>query len=101
MRLRELQEELKSWLAERGLNEDSIDKWVQLAITVEEVGEAAAVISKGKGDINEEIADIIIATTCLGISLGVDIETAIQNKLRVLEGRKPYDVDGHIRITHE
>jgi len=101
MNLTELQTHLREWLSERGLSYHTIDKWIQLGIVMEEVGETASVLTKGKGHIDEEIADIIISATCLAIALDVNIEKAIHKKLKILEGRTPHRVNGHIRITHD
>ena len=100
MHLNRLQESLKKWLSDRGVNEQTIDKWVQLSILMEEVGETSSTITKGVGDTSEEIADVIISAICLAISLNIDIDEAVRRKLIILQSRKPTYVDNHIRITH-
>lgn len=101
MKISELQKELKIWLENRGVNDETINKWVQLSILVEEVGETSSTITKGSGDTSEEIADVIISATCLAISLDIDINDAIEKKLKKLQERTPHIVDEHIRITHD
>jgi len=100
MEINKLQRELTIWLNERGLNSKTINEWIQLSILMEEVGETSSVLTKGKGNLGEEIADVIISAVCLGISKQINVQSEIKKKLKELQGRKSYNVDGHIRITH-
>ncbi len=77
------------------------DMGFRLALTIEELGEFSAAITKGrsKDEIAVELADVMIL--CLGhaLALGVDIEKEIHRKLDVIMQRE--SKQGHLgkRVT--
>jgi len=73
----------------------------RLTLMVEELGEIASCVSKGKGDdlLAEELADLFILLIGCGIAKDIDLNVAFWRKMSVLESRDSRMVDGRIRVS--
>jgi NTP pyrophosphatase (non-canonical NTP hydrolase) len=73
----------------------------RLSLLIEELGELAACLTKGKGidELAEENADLLILIIGNAISAGVDLEAAFQRKMKRIMARPARMVDGTIRVT--
>ncbi|SFJ78307.1 MazG nucleotide pyrophosphohydrolase domain-containing protein [Thermoflavimicrobium dichotomicum] len=85
LRIKELQEQVKQLLDEKGFRYDKGVFWEKIALTHTEISELADVIKKQGYDarekIAEEIADIIIRAMNFGLMFDIDVEEAIKKKM--------------------
>ncbi len=82
--------------------EGAEDMYYRLTLCMEELGEIAQCISKGKGKaaLEEEHADLFILLLGNCIALDLDIEGAFWSKLQKVMNRKAFRLpDGKIRVT--
>lgn len=95
--MRDLQREVLQWLR---LNCDRVgadfpDPITQLAVVAEEVGEVARAVVKAKqgirpetrGNLEEEIGDVVIALCALASTADIDIQQAVQDRWAVVGQR--------------
>ncbi len=103
MTLRDLQQEVDLWIKSIGVRYFS--ELGNLAQLTEEVGELARVISRTygeqswksgdkRGELADEIADVLFVLTCLANQTGVDLEAAMR---RNLDKKTQRDVDRHTK----
>ena len=77
------------------------DMGYRIALTVEELGEFSAAITKGKSKkaISEELSDLLILTMGHALALEIDLEKEFHNKMNVIMKRKSKITDLGIRVT--
>lgn len=77
------------------------DMGYRIALTVEELGEFSAAITKGKTkkDISEELSDLLILIMGHALALEIDLEKEFHNKMNVIMKRKSKMTDLGIRVT--
>lgn len=71
----------------------------RVALMAEELGEISACVTKGKGVLSEECADLLILLMGTAIAGGVDLQQAFWDKMKKLESRTARMVNGRIRIS--
>lgn len=73
----------------------------RVALMTEELGEISACVTKGKGrdQLAEECADLLILLLGTAISAGFDLRSAFWNKMQLLQGREGRMIDGRIRVS--
>ncbi|MFC8530716.1 hypothetical protein [Nocardia sp. NPDC057227] len=103
LRIRELAQWAEAqlgWLARksRADKESDLFLYIQAAKLVEEVGELhAELLARGKrqrqgkqadpGDVDGELADVMICVAIIAQTLGVDLTKALQDKMQVVDDR--------------
>ncbi|RJU84046.1 MAG: pyrophosphatase [Candidatus Poseidoniales archaeon] len=77
------------------------DMGYRIALTVEELGEFSAAITKGKTikAISEELSDLLILIMGHALALEIDLEKEFHNKMNVIMKRKSKMTDLGIRVT--
>ena len=77
------------------------DMGYRIALTVEELGEFSAAITKGKPKkaISEELSDLLILIMGHALALEIDLEKEFHNKMNVIMKRKSKMTDLGIRVT--
>lgn len=89
--IREYQQQVDDWIQRIGVRYFS--ELTNLAQLTEEVGEVARIISRTygdqsyksgspKGDLADELADVLFVVICLANQTGIDLTAAIENNLR-------------------
>ncbi|SCZ65212.1 nucleoside triphosphate pyrophosphohydrolase family protein [Thiohalomonas denitrificans] len=73
----------------------------RIALMVEELGEIAECITKGKPreELAEEVADLFILLIGTGIAADFDLKQAFWEKMETLMQRKSKMIDGRIRVS--
>ena len=71
----------------------------RMLLMMEEVGELCECITKGKSNIGEELADVLILLLGHCIVLDIDIENEFKKKMARVMARKPITVGENIRVT--
>ena len=73
----------------------------RILLTMEELGELAECFTKGKSNEEkaEELADILILTFGHAIAMNVDLESAFNEKMKIIMKRPAIKGDLGIRIT--
>ncbi|MFQ5935077.1 MAG: MazG nucleotide pyrophosphohydrolase domain-containing protein [Acidiferrobacterales bacterium] len=73
----------------------------RVALMVEELGEVAACVTKGKAKqtLSEECADLLILLLGTAISANLDLKRAFWQKMHRLETRGSRMVNGRIRVS--
>lgn len=73
----------------------------RVALMSEELGEIAACVTKGRGrdELAEEVADLLILLMGTGIAADLDIEEAFWRKMKKLDSREGRIVRGRIRVS--
>lgn len=73
----------------------------RVALMAEELGEVSACVTKGKGreDLAEELADLLILVLGTDIAATLDLRTAFWAKMDKLMQREARMVDGRIRVS--
>jgi len=95
------QKQVDRWIKDHGVRYFS--ELTNLGILMEEVGEAARLMTRMFGDqsfkspgeerdLGDELADILFVVTCIANQTGVDLENAIERNLRKKTNR---DADRH------
>lgn len=72
----------------------------RISLMVEELGEIAACVTKGKGDLAEECADLFILLMGTAIAGKVDLQQAFWDKMEKLQTREARMINGRIRISN-
>jgi NTP pyrophosphatase (non-canonical NTP hydrolase) len=77
------------------------DMGYRIALTVEELGEFSAAITKGKSkpDISEELSDLLILIMGHALALEIDLEQEFHNKMNIIMKRQSKMTDLGIRVT--
>ncbi|MFT6717399.1 MAG: NTP pyrophosphatase (non-canonical NTP hydrolase) [Saprospiraceae bacterium] len=87
MEIKALQKQVDDWIKKYGVR--YFDEMTNLAILMEEVGELSRIFSrkygeqsykkgKKKGDLGDEMADVLFVLTCIANQTGVDLEEAMR-----------------------
>ena len=73
----------------------------RIALMAEELGEVSACVTKGKprGELAEELADLLILVMGTDIAAGLDLKGAFWEKMEKLMRREARMVDGRIRVS--
>ena len=73
----------------------------RVALMAEELGEISSCVTKGKGreELAEEVADLLILVMGTGIAGDFDLADAFWNKMDKLMKRESRMVDGRIRVS--
>jgi len=73
----------------------------RMALMVEELGEIAACVTKGKAkeELAEELADLFILLVGTALCQDIDLRGAFWQKMRKLETRKARMINGRIRVS--
>lgn len=71
----------------------------RVALMTEELGEIAACITKDRGNLSEECADLLILLMGTAIAGKFDLQQAFWKKFEKLEKRKARMVNGRIRVS--
>ena len=82
-------------------NNNGHDMGYRLALTIEELGELSAAITKGKPkqELEEELADIMILILGHALAMEIDLEKAFHNKLTRVMKRPAKKGSLGIRVT--
>ena len=84
---------IKKWAKDRGL--DKADPKAQIGKLLEELGELANGINKGRQEqIIDSIGDIYVVLTILSMQLGLDVETCIYTAYQEIKDRKGEMING-------
>jgi NTP pyrophosphatase (non-canonical NTP hydrolase) len=85
LHIRELQDEVKQLLEEKGFGYSTDTFWEKVALAHTELSELADVVKKqgfdNRESIADEVADVIIRTMNFGAMFDIDIENAIMKKM--------------------
>lgn len=90
MTIKELQEIIDEWIKTHGVRYFS--ELTNMAVLVEEVGELARIMARTygdqsfkdqtrKGDLSDEIADVLFVLVCIANQTGVDLTQAVKRNL--------------------
>ena len=100
MTIKEAQSVIDQWIKKYGVR--YFDELTNMALLMEEVGEAARIIARTygeqsfkegeKSELKDELADILFVLICLANQTGVDLEEALQSNL---EKKTARDVKRH------
>jgi NTP pyrophosphatase (non-canonical NTP hydrolase) len=73
----------------------------RIALMAEELGEISSCVTKGRGktELAEEIADLLILVLGTGIAQQIDLSQAFWEKMHKLERREGRIIDGRIRVS--
>ena len=99
MDLKKLQKEIYQNKVDKGFNTTDVNK--EFCLLYGEVGEAYDAYRKGKDDLGEELADIVIYLLGLSEILGKDLEEEIKNKVQINKNRKYKEGNGTKIKTEE
>lgn len=91
MSLHDLQANVRDWAREKGL--DKADPAKQMLKLVEEVGELAADLAKGR-DPKDSIGDCLVVLTILCLQLGYSLEEPLNVAYHEIANRKGKMIDG-------
>jgi len=84
---------IQKWAVNRGLNNS--DPTRQMLKLIEEVGELAHAMARGKTDgIIDAIGDIYVVLTILAMQLNLNVETCIEHSYNVIKDRKGKLING-------
>lgn len=77
------------------------DMLYRLALMTEELGEMAECVTKGRGrdQLAEEVADLLILVIGTAIAQGFDLNQAFWTKMAKLDLRDSRMIDGRIRVS--
>ena len=90
-------ERIRGWAAERNLIEGSTPQ-AQMLKLLEELGELAAAIAKGRPDGQlDGVGDAVVVLTILSAQLGFTVEEAMAHAWEEIKDRKGRMVDGIFR----
>jgi NTP pyrophosphatase (non-canonical NTP hydrolase) len=73
----------------------------RIALMAEELGEISSCVTKGRGkrELTEEVADLLILVLGTGIAQEIDLSQAFWEKMRKLDQREGRIVAGRIRVS--
>ena len=87
-------DDIRAWAAARNLIDGSTPA-AQMLKLLEEAGELAAAIAKGRpADARDGVGDVVVVLTILSAQLGFSIEDAIAAAYEEIKDRKGRMVDG-------
>lgn len=95
MNLKEAQKAVYKNKIEKGFNTTDVNK--EFCLLYGEVAEAYDAWRKNKDNVGEELADIAIYLMGLSEIIGIDLESEIENKMKINQDRKYKNVDGVLR----
>jgi dephospho-CoA kinase/NTP pyrophosphatase (non-canonical NTP hydrolase) len=72
----------------------------RMGLIIEELGEINQCLSKGKGDIDDEHADLFILLLGNCIAYNIDLEASFWKKYEVIMKRPAKPVDDRVRVSH-
>jgi NTP pyrophosphatase (non-canonical NTP hydrolase) len=89
--VKELQKRIDQWVRQYGVRYFS--ELTNVAVLMEEVGELARIMARlygdqsfkreeAKGDLDDELADVLFVLVCIANQTGVDLTRAIQHNLK-------------------
>lgn len=90
--LKKLQKEVYQNKIDKGFNIKDVN--LEFCLTYEELAEAFAAYRKGKDDLGEELADVVIYLLGLAEILGIDLEQEIVQKVAKNKQREYKKVGG-------
>lgn len=99
MELREAQKAVYENKINKGFNVTDVN--MEFCLLYGEVGEAYEAWRKKHGDVAEELADVAIYLLGLSEILGIDLESAIEAKMKVNNDREYKIVDGVLTRVSE
>jgi len=70
----------------------------RIALMAEELGEISGAITKGRGDLGEEHADLLILLLGNAVAFDLDLEAAFWRKVRILGRYRTSTRDGRVRL---
>lgn len=90
MTIREAQQQVDSWIREKGVRYFS--ELTNMAILTEEVGEVARIMSRTYGEqsfkeseknkeLSDELADVLWVLICIANQTGIDLESALEKNM--------------------
>lgn len=96
MTLKDIQESVDGWIGKYGVR--YFNELTNMAILTEEVGEVAKIIAReygeqstkkgdSKGNLADELADVLFVLVCIANQTGVDLTDAFENNLKKKTGR--------------
>lgn len=96
MTLKDIQENVDGWIGKYGVR--YFNELTNMAILTEEVGEVAKIIAReygeqstkkgdSKGNLADELADVLFVLVCIANQTGVDLTDAFENNLKKKTGR--------------
>jgi len=97
--LKEIQKQVYQNKLDKKFNVTDVS--MEFALTYGELSEAYEAWWKKKGNVGEEIADVVIYLLGLSEILGVDLETEILNKMKINKNRIYKTIDGVITKIEE
>jgi len=77
----------------KGFNTTNVE--IEFNYTYAELAEAYESYRKDKGDLDEELADVVLFILSLAKMNGLDLETAVINKMAKNEARQYIEKNGH------
>ena len=95
MNLKEAQKAVYKNKIEKGFNTTDVNK--EFCLLYGEVAEAYDAWRKNKDNVGEELADIAIYLMGLSEIIGIDLESEIENKMKINQDSKYKNVDGVLR----
>lgn len=90
--LKELQKQVYQNKLDKHFNVTDVS--MEFALTYGELGEAYDAYWKKKGNVGEEIADVVIYLLGLSEILGIDLEKELLNKIEINKNRVYQTIDG-------
>ena len=97
-----MMEIVQSFHDKHGFNQNGGEDMIyRLALMTEELGEIAEVVTKGKGkqELAEECADLLILLMGNAISADFDLNAAFWQKMDRIMQRESRMVDGRVRVS--
>ncbi len=80
-------------------NNGGEDMLFRMNLIMEEVGEICECLTKGRGNLTEEHADLLILLLGNCVALDIDIEQAFWQKLNTVMEAVPISINHHKRVT--
>jgi NTP pyrophosphatase (non-canonical NTP hydrolase) len=73
----------------------------RISLMAEELGEISACVTKGRGkeDLGEELADLLILVIGCGIAQDIDLGAEFWKKMEKLASREARIIDGRVRVS--
>jgi NTP pyrophosphatase (non-canonical NTP hydrolase) len=90
--LREITDQIWTNKVAKGFNTTSVEK--EFNLTYGELAEAYDSWRKNRGDVGEELADVMIFLLCLARMVGADLEAEVLAKMKKNEAREYGEVNG-------
>ena len=97
--LKDLQKQVYQNKLDKNFNVTDVS--MEFALTYGELGEAYDAYWKKKGNVGEELADVVIYLLGLSEILGIDLEKEILNKIEINKNRVYKTIDGVLKKVEE